>query len=192
MTYSIRFAGLADAGAIAAIYAPYVRNTAISFEVEPPDLTEMTKRIETVLARYPWLLAEREGRVLGYAYAGEHRNRAAYRWDVDVGIYLAADAHRRGLGRQLYARLFHILRALGLVNAYAGITLPNAGSVGLHEACGFLPVGIYRRVGYKCAAWHDVGWWQLALQAHSDHPAEPRAFAALTAVERQALLLESL
>lgn len=192
MTSNIRYATATDATGIADIYAPYVRDTAISFELEPPDAKEMAKRIETVVARYPWLVAEADGRLLGYAYAGEHRNRAAYRWDVDVGIYLAADAHRQGLGRRLYARLFHILRALGLVNAYAGITLPNAGSVGLHEACGFQPVGIYRRVGYKCAAWHDVGWWQLALQAHSDHPAEPRAFAALTAVERQALLLEPL
>lgn len=193
MTTLIRYATAADAVAIAAIYAPYVSDTAITFEIDPPpDVAEMGRRLETVLARYPWLVAEREGRVVGYAYASEHRSRAAYRWGVDVGIYLAPEAHRQGLGRQLYLRLFHILRALGLYNAYAGITLPNAGSVGLHEACGFSLVGIYRRVGYKCAAWHDVGWWQLALQTHFDHPAEPRAFAALSSAEQQALLLAPL
>ncbi|MBV8062243.1 MAG: N-acetyltransferase, partial [Nevskia sp.] len=153
---TIRLAGPADAAALAAVYAPYVRDTVISFEAEPPDAAEMARRLAAVAARLPWLVAEDGSGVLGYAYAGEHRNRAAYRWDVDAAVYLDSRAHRRGIGRALYRVLFALLRAQGYVNAYAGITLPNAASVGLHEALGFVPVGVYRAVGYKFGAWHDV------------------------------------
>ena len=130
-----------DAASIAAIYALYMRDTIISFETEPPAAAEMSRRIASVGERYPWLLAEQGGQVLGYAYAGEHRSRAAYRWDVDVAVYLAAAAHRRGIGRRLYQVLFDMLRLQGYINAYAGISLPNAASVGLHESLGFLAVG---------------------------------------------------
>lgn len=176
----IRLASAADATAIAAIYAEYVRDTVITFEIEPaPDAAEFGRRLAAVGQRWPWLVAEDAGRVLGYAYAGEHRSRAAYRWDVDAGIYLAPAAHRRGLGRRLYGALFALLRLQGYYNAYAGITLPNAASVGLHEAVGFVPVGIYREVGYKHGAWHDVGWWGLRLQPLPPHPGEPVPFPAL-------------
>jgi phosphinothricin acetyltransferase len=169
----IRQAADGDAAAVAAIYAPYVRDTIISFETAAPTSAEMGGRIAAIAARYPWLVAEQGGEVLGYAYAGEHRSRAAYRWDVDVAVYLAADAHRRGIGRRLYCALFELLRRQGYINAYAGISLPNAASVGLHEALGFLPVGVYRKVGYKQGAWHDVGWWSLNLQPPPPEPAEP-------------------
>ncbi len=169
----IRQAADGDAAAVAAIYAPYVRDTIISFETAAPTPAEMGGRIAAISTRHPWLVAEQGGEVLGYAYAGEHRSRAAYRWDVDVAVYLAADAHRRGLGRRLYLALFELLRRQGYINAYAGISLPNAASVGLHEALGFLPVGVYRKVGYKQGAWHDVGWWSLNLQPPPALPAEP-------------------
>ncbi len=177
-----------DAAMIAAVYAPYVRDTIISFETEPPTAEEMSRRLASIGARYPWLVAEQDGRVLGYAYAGEHRSRAAYRWDVDVAVYLAAEAHRRGIGRRLYGALFEVLRRLGHVNAYAGIALPNAASVSLHEALGFLPVGIYRRVGYKHGAWHDVGWWGLGLQPPPVTPAEPMPYPMLDRASVRALL----
>ena len=99
--------------------------------------------------------------MLGYAYASRHRERAAYQWSVDVSVYVRADAHRRGIGRALYTALLRIVTAQGFYGAYAGITLPNASSVGLHEAMGFRAVGVYRAVGYKLGAWHDVGWWDL-------------------------------
>lgn len=184
----IRAAEARDAAMIAAVYAPYVRDTVVSFETEPPAPEEMGRRLAAIGARYPWLVAEQGGRVLGYAYACEHRSRAAYRWDVDVAVYLAADAHRRGVGRRLYLALFEVLRRLGHVNAYAGIALPNAASVGLHETLGFTPVGIYRKVGYKHGAWHDVGWWALALRPPPSNPAEPIPFPMLDRASLHALL----
>jgi phosphinothricin acetyltransferase len=177
--HTIRIAAAEDAAAVAAIYAPYVRDTAISFETEPPGAAEMERRIAAIGARFPWLAAFDEAGMLGYAYAGEHRSRAAYRWDVDVAVYLAARAHRRGIGRALYRRLFALLHAQGYVNAYAGIALPNAASVGLHQAMGFVLVGTYAGVGYKHGAWHDVGWWGLRLQPSPPSPGEPVPFPQL-------------
>jgi L-amino acid N-acyltransferase YncA len=170
----IRIATKADASEVAAIYRPYVEQTVISFEVDPPDDVEMARRIGKTLETHPWLVGVEAGRVVGYAYATAHKTRAAYRWAADVSVYIQQDAHRRGLGRGLYTALFELLRTQGIVNAYAGITLPNPKSVGLHEALGFVVVGVYERVGFKFCAWHDVGWWQLALQPHSPAPAEPR------------------
>lgn len=188
-TPTIRLAAAEDAAAIAAIYAPYVRDTVITFEVDPPDAAEMQRRIAKVGQRHPWLVAEAQGRVLGYAYAGEHRVRAAYRWNVETAVYLDAAAHRQGLGRRLYAALFAMLRQQGLYNAYGIITLPNAASVGLHEHLGFVPVGVFRGTGYKHGAWHDVGWWELRLQPLPPQPGEPLAFPALDpAVVRRILL----
>ncbi|HJT98923.1 MAG TPA: arsinothricin resistance N-acetyltransferase ArsN1 family B [Rhodanobacteraceae bacterium] len=166
-----RIATLDDAAAIAAIYAPYVDASIVSFETEAPDRAEIARRIERIGAQYPWLVATLDERVVGYAYACENRARLAYRWSVDAAVYLDASAHRQGIGRGLYERLFAILREQGYVNAFAGISLPNAGSVGLHEAMGFRLIGVHRNVGYKLGAWRDVGWWQLAL---ADPPADPR------------------
>jgi len=174
VTSRIRAATGEDAAAIAAIYAPYVTGTVVSFEAEPPDAAEMARRM-VALPLLPWLVAERDGRVAGYAYASAHRARAAYRWGADVSVYLDEPERGRGTGRALYARLLDTLRELGYTGAYGGITLPNPASVGLHEAMGFTLVGIYRRVGFKLGHWHDVGWWQLPLvDPPPAHPAEPR------------------
>ena len=161
---SIRLATAGDAAPIADIYAPNVTDAVISFEAEPPDAGEMRRRIAGTLERYPWLVCERRGRVWGYAYAGAHGSRAAYRWSVDVSVYVHGEAHRAGVGRALYTSLFAALELQGFYNAYAGATLPNPASVGLHEAMGFRPVGVYRGTGYKMGAWHDVGWWHLPLR----------------------------
>lgn len=171
----IRVANLTDAGAIADIYAPYVRDTVISFETVPPDEAQMAERIAKVLPRLPWLVHEADGRVTGYAYASPHRERAAYRWSVDAGIYLDGQAHRRGIGRALYTVLIEALGLQGYHRAYGAITLPNAASVGLHEACGFRHIGTYRQVGFKFGAWHDVGWWGLDLGS-SSAPEPPAPF----------------
>jgi L-amino acid N-acyltransferase YncA len=150
-----------------------VTDTSISFELKPPSAEEMRRRIELTLERFPWLVCERHGRVLGYAYAGAHGSRAAYRWSVDVSAYVHEGERRTGVGRALYTSLFSLLPLQGYYNAYAGITLPNPASAGLHEALGFRPVGVYRGVGYKLGAWHDVGWWHLALRKRRADPDPP-------------------
>jgi phosphinothricin acetyltransferase len=184
MPSGIRVATLDDAAGVAAVYAPYVESTVISFEVTPPGPDEMRRRMADVLAQFPWLVSEHEGTIVGYAYASAHRTRAAYQWSVDVGIYLERRAHRQGIGRQLYAALFQLLQRQGFVNAYAGITLPNPASVGLHEALGFVPVGVYRQVGFKLGGWHDVGWWHLQLQPPASAPHAPVPFHALEPTQR--------
>jgi L-amino acid N-acyltransferase YncA len=182
----IRLARGDDADAVARIYDPVVERTAISFELEPPGPAEMRRRILQTLAFAPWLVEERDGTVRGYAYASKHRDRAAYQWSVDAAVYVG-DAHRRsGIGRALYDKLFRLLRLQGFYTAHAGITLPNAASVGLHEAVGFQPVGVYRAVGYKLGAWHDVGWWQLALRDRAGQPVRPKTMAEAEADPRWA------
>jgi L-amino acid N-acyltransferase YncA len=153
-----------DAAACAEIYVPYVRDTVISLEERPPGEDELAGRIERISSRYPWLIAEDGGEVAGFAYAGEHRERAAYRWASDVTVYLSPAHQRRGIGRALYITLLGLLVRQGIYVACAGVTLPNEASVGLHESLGFTPVGVYRRVSWKFGAWHDVGWWQMQLR----------------------------
>jgi L-amino acid N-acyltransferase YncA len=179
MTWRIRLATSGDAPAIAEIYRPIVALTPISFEVEPPDQHEFSQRIEKTLTRHPWLVCEYDGRVTGYAYASRHRERSAYQWSVDTSVYVDSHFHRRGIGQALYTSLFRILIAQGYYHAYAGITLPNPGSVGLHEAVGFKPLCVYRNVGYKLGAWYDVGWWELTLQPVSAVPPLPKKLADL-------------
>ena len=163
-----------DASACADIYAPFVLETAVSFEERPPDAAEFAERIKKVTARYPWLVAEDDGRIVGFAYATSHRERAAYRWAVDVAIYIDPGQHGRGIGRALYEALFELLEDQGYRVAVAGIALPNPASVALHEKLGFEPVGVYRQIGFKHGAWHDVAWYQRALaSAGSGPPAEP-------------------
>jgi L-amino acid N-acyltransferase YncA len=162
-----------DAAACASIYEPFVTGSAVSFEIVPPDGPEMARRIETTHA---WLVAETDGLLAGFAYGGSHRARAAYRWATEVSVYVHPEHRRRGVGRALYGELLPLLARLGLQVALAGITLPNPGSVALHEAIGFQPVGVYRRIGWKAGAWHDVGWWQLELAPARDDP-PPRDLA---------------
>ena len=174
MPPTIRLATPDDAPAVRAIYAPFCEATShVSFEVEAPTVEEMRRRIENTLARHPWLIAEDAGPILGYVYAGPHRERAAYRWSVDVSVYIGEGRRRSGIGRGLYRSLFEVLRLQGFVTAFAGATLPNEGSVGLHRAMGFEEVGVYRRVGFKSGAWYDVVWWHLLLRDPPDDPPEP-------------------
>jgi L-amino acid N-acyltransferase YncA len=170
----IRSANPYDAAACVAIYAPHVEAGATSFEEEVPDVARFAARIVEIAATFPWVVAERDGTVVGYAYACPHRARPAYRWAVEVSVYVAAGERGRGHGWALYAELVERLRAQRFQVACAGITLPNDASVALHESMGFVPVGVYRRIGWKAGAWHDVGWWQLELtQQDEDRPAEP-------------------
>jgi L-amino acid N-acyltransferase YncA len=169
----IRPAEQEDAPQIAAIYRPFCENSCISFETEAPDAAEIAARIDRIRRRLPWLVDETGGMVAGYAYACPHRERAAYRWVVEVTIYMHENFRGQGRGRALYTELFERLRRQGLFKAYAGILVPNPASQAFHESMGFTPVGIYRKIGYKLGAWRDVGWWQLALRPETDCPAEP-------------------
>ena len=180
----IRMVRIADAAEIAAIYRPSVTDAATSFEIDAPDGAEMARRIEAVLAVAPWLVCiGPAGDIVGYAYAARHRERPAYQWSVDATVYIRTDHHRRGVGRALYSVLFELLRLQGFCVAHAGITLPNAGSVGLHEAVGFRPVGVYPAVGWKLGAWRDVGWWQLPLRELPHAPAPPLSLRQAQALD---------
>ena len=176
----IRVADPADAAQVAAIYAPSVAETAVSFEILPPDASEMARRIDAMGRLTPWLVCDDGAALAGYAYASPHRERAAYAWSADVSVYVATDARRRHVGAGLYAALLGILRHQGYHRAYAGITLPNPPSVALHEAARFTPIGVYREVGFKLGAWRDVAWWECPLATASVEPEPPRAFAAIS------------
>ena len=188
-TRTIRLASETDAEQIAAIYGPIVLNAAISFEIEPPGAEEMRCRISDTLQRYPWLVCEHGGEILGYAYASQYRTRAAYQWSVDTAVYTGAWSRRMGVGRALYTALLGVLPLQGFYNAYAGIALPNAGSVGLHEAMRFDRIGIYRHAGFKLGRWHDVGWWQRSLQPHRQPESGPVALAVVSASEAYRAIL---
>jgi len=165
----------ADAAACAGIYAPYISDSVATFEEAPVPADEMARRMA---ASYDWLVAERDGAVIGYAYASRHHPRAAYRWAADVAVYVDLAHRGAGVGRALYGELIPRLRDLGLWMLCAGVTIPNAASEGLHRAMGFEPVGTWRNIGYKHGAWHDVAWFQLDLRpagrAATTPPQEPR------------------
>jgi L-amino acid N-acyltransferase YncA len=177
---TIRLATAFDSSAIASIYRPYCEGSAVSFEQVAPDAVEIAKRIASVTTQRPWIVLEDGGAVVGYAYAGAHHERWAYRWSVNTAIYIDTAHQRRGAGRALYVTLFDLLRHLGYYRAAAGITLPNEGSVALHTAMGFTLVGVYRDIGYKLGAWRDVAWYEADIQPLVAEPQEPRAMATLS------------
>jgi L-amino acid N-acyltransferase YncA len=169
----VRDAGERDAEACAAIYAPYVTDTAITFETEPPSCAVMAARIAEARRTHAWVVLEERGRVVGSASSGPFKSRAAYRWSCEVSVYLEVGRRRGGGGRLLYEALFARLVERGFRTAVAGMTLPNEASVGLHRALGFEPVGTYRRIGWKHGAWHDVAWAQRTLGTGPEPPPEP-------------------
>jgi phosphinothricin acetyltransferase len=169
-----------DAARVAEIYRPYVATTIVSFEAVAPTESQMAERMRDVLAWTPWLVAEDDdGRVVGYAYASRHRERAGYRWSVDISVYVDSEFHGRGVGRALYGELLPTLRRQRFVNAYAGMGLPNAASVAIHESLGMTLVGVYERVGWKLGRWVDVAWYGMRLSevSSADTPPEPIPFA---------------
>jgi L-amino acid N-acyltransferase YncA len=170
---TVRDASGRDAAPCAEIYAPYVTDSAISFEDEPPSPGEMARRIAAAVRTHAWLVLEDEGRVVGFAYGTPFRARAAYRWACEVSVYLELGRRRTGGGRMLYDALLTRLTERGYRVAMAGMTLPNDASVGLHRAMGFQPVGTYRRIGFKHGAWHDVAWTQRTLAEGDGPPSEP-------------------
>jgi phosphinothricin acetyltransferase len=173
MSVAIRLANASDAAEIAAIYRPYVESSRVSFEATPPDPNEMAGRMAGPL--HPWLVAEDDGRVIGYASSSPYHRRPAYRWTVETSIYLAADAQGRGVGRNLLSTLIGLLSEQGYVTAIAAIALPNPSSVALHERLGFARAGTYRGVGFKLGQWTDVSLWQRDLAPRTIDPREPLA-----------------
>jgi phosphinothricin acetyltransferase len=176
----IRLATAADAPAIAAIYRPFCESSHVSFETTAPDAAEMAARINKTLQKLPWLVDDDDG-IAGYAYASVHRERLGYRWSADAAVYIHPAHHRRGAGSRLYRTLFPLLQRLGYYRVFAGIALPNPGSVGLHQSLGFSLVGVYRGAGFKNGAWRDVGWWQLDLRPAEGVPAEPASWPEFAA-----------
>jgi phosphinothricin acetyltransferase len=175
MAFLIRPATAADAAAIAAIYRPYAEDSRVSFEETAPDAAEMAARMASPL--HPWLAAEDDGKLIGYASSSPYHRRPAYRWSVETSIYLATEAHGRGLGRALLSRLLELLTRQGYVTAIAAIALPNPVSIALHERLGFAPAGTYRGVGFKRDEWTDVSLWQRDLARRAAAPKEPLPFA---------------
>ena len=169
---TIRTGSEADAAALLEIYRPYVEFSAVSFETIVPTVEEFASRMAKAVRGWQWLVAERDGQCLGFAYGSSHRARHAYQWSVEVSVYVHRDFHRQGIGRTLYLRLFDDLAEKGFCNAFAGVTLPNESSVGLHRSLGFETIGTFKAVGRKFGRWHDVAWLQRALR--TDPPLDER------------------
>ncbi len=179
MSASIRVATVDDAGAVARIYGPIVRDTFISFETEVPAVEEIRARIQATTKRYPWLVCEIDGAFVGYAYGSSLRERLAYRWSVEMAVYVAEGYRGRGVGKALSVSLMECLRLLGFRQAFGRVALPNPASVALIESLGGREAGIERSVGFKSGEWVDVGEWQMELSASRGAPAETMSPAAL-------------
>lgn len=173
MTLVVRPIEHVDMNAVLEIYSYYILNTIVTFETSVPSISNFTKRIQTITEKFPWLVCEEDGEITGYAYACEHRSREAYRWSVDVSVYLKPDKTGKGLGKVLYNNLLKFVEFQGFVNAYAGIALPNIASARLHEFYGFSKIAQYKHVGYK-GRWIDVGWWSKELNQPPENPSEPK------------------
>jgi phosphinothricin acetyltransferase len=169
----IRPVEIEDAQLVLDIYRPIVLETAISFELEPPTVTDFQERIKKAQRKYAWLVAEENGRPAGYAYGTEHRTRGAYRYAVETSAYVHPDFYRRGIGLALYQKLLPKLANLRYCNAYAAIALPNEASISLHKKVGFEYIGTFPLIGRKFGQWHDVSWWHCPLR---DEPPEPDKF----------------
>ncbi|MCU4926556.1 GNAT family N-acetyltransferase [Halobacteria archaeon AArc-dxtr1] len=174
MSFCLRLATPDDAAAIRDIYSPFVAETPISFETEPPSVAEMATRIEETLPDYPWLVCEGEEGVLGYASAGPLRAMAAYDWSVELSVYVAESAHDSGIGTALYDAILRTLAEQPVYGAYAAVTVPNPASERLHERMGFEPVGIFPAAGYKREEWHDVQWWYREIARRPSDPEPPQ------------------
>ena len=175
----IRVATAADAGQILAIYAPYIEHTSYTFETEVPTVEQFAARITRYLEYWPWLVAEINGRIAGYAYASRYRERTGYQWCAECSIYMHDDYRKQGIGKKLYEELFRILEKQGYRNVYAVINTPNDTSVAFHESCGFTFFAMYEKVGWKLGQWKNVGWWRLVLNEFDDKPLAPVRFSSL-------------
>ena len=166
-----RFVKKEDIPAILAIYTPYVQDTAITFECDPPSLAEFTQRVQNISAEYPYIVCETDGKVIGYGYAHRHMERAAYQWNAELSIYIDQNHLRGGIGKKMYQLLMDILVLQNVRNVYGCVTVPNAPSEKLHQHFGFSKVGTYHNSGYKCGKWHDVAWFEKTIGTYDLPPA---------------------
>ena len=188
MSFCLQVAGDGDVFPMLAIYAPYVRDTAITFEYKVPTAAEFGARLHHVLPEYPWLVCRAPGQVLGYAYAHRHMERAAYQWNAELSVYLDRAARGRGLGRRLYGALMELLTMQGVLSAHALVTSPNPASQALHQSMGFGLTAVQRLAGYKNGAWHDVLWYEKELAPRGPEPAAPVPLSALPQSQVAAVL----
>lgn len=191
MRYKIRLASKKDCAEMLDIYAPYVRNTVISFEFEPPALDVFERRYEMCSAQYPWLVIEQDKRIQGYAYAHHFHERAAFDWTAECSIYLRQDCRGRGLGPALYTCLLETLKLQNYRIAFASICVPNKRSETLHAALGFVQKGLLDNVGYKAGAWHSIAWYALRLSDNTESPKPIRSIGEVTNMTKFANLLKS-
>lgn len=175
----IRYAEPQDVPQMLSIYAPYIVESAITFETVLPADTEFENRLNAVTANFPWLICEAQGIILGYAYAAKHRDRIAYQWSVESSVYVLPDAQGKGVAKHLYQAMIAILKIQGIVNIYALITVPNAKSIGLHERLGFKEFALFNKIGYKNSTWHDVLWMVLVINSHDMEQSNPLLFSDL-------------
>ena len=186
----IRIATSADSKSILDIYAPYIRDTSLTFETEVPTYDDFAVRIQTYLDNWPWLVCELDGKIAGYAYASRYRERTAYQWSVECSVYIHDDYLRSGIASELYTALFAFLKYQGYNNVYAVINLPNDRSVAFHEKLGFTYFATYENVGYKLGKWKNVGWWQKKINEYVNEPSPPLKFSSLTYDTRNNILRE--
>ena len=186
----IRVATPSDAKSILDIYAPYIRDTSLTFETEVPTYDDFAVRIQTYLDNWPWLVCELDGKIAGYAYASRYRERTAYQWSVECSVYIHDDYLRSGIASELYTALFAFLKYQGYNNVYAVINLPNDRSVAFHEKLGFTYFATYENVGYKLGKWKNVGWWQKKINEYVNEPSPPLKFSSLTYDTRNNILRE--
>lgn len=179
----IRIAAEKDAEQLLEIYTPYVERTAVTFEYDVPSVTEFRQRIAHVLERYPWIVAERDGEIAGYAYASAFKERAAYGWAVETTIYVREECRREGIGRELYLTVERILAEQNILNANACIAYPERedeyltkDSVRFHERMGYRLVGQFHKCGYKCGRWYDMVWMEKQIGEHKEHPEAVKVF----------------
>jgi len=179
---SIRMADEHDAGEVLSVYAPFVANTVITFEYEVPDIVTFRKRMKNIQEEYPYLVCTKDGKIVGYAYASRHKERAAYQWNAELSVYVAEEYHGIGIGKALYASVIEILRAQNVQNVYGCVTTPNIKSEALHRCFGFQLVGVYHGTGYKFGRWLDVAWFEKHTGAHET---EPMPFKKIGDIEKE-------
>ena len=184
---SVRMATVADLPAMLEIYTPYVENTTVSFEYTPPTLQAFTDRFLAITARFPWLVWEEDGCVLGYAYGSAPFSRTAYQWSCEVSIYLAPKAHRRGIGRILYTALEYLMSRQGFRMCYALITSPNTASLSFHSAMGYKFLVEFHDVGFKMGQWLGVVWMEKELNYVEISSAPPIPFPELVKSNKSVL-----
>lgn len=188
--YNIRLITTADAEAARNIYAPYVLNTAVSFEYQVPTVEEFRYKIEKITAQYPWLVCEVDGEIAGYAYGSTHRDRTGYQWSPEVTVYLSEKYHRRGIARVLYSALFEMLKMQGYFNAFAGVLVTNEKSVEFHRAMGFEDIGLFKNIGYKLGEWHTNLWMQYEIQKSIPNPPVPIAIGEIVNTDEFKKIME--